>query len=140
MAQVRLKRTREWLQKASLVSKNRISAELLKNSIDVSKDPFEFSDLGYVNHDIIDSGKLSKSFKTNIGKTGITLKTTAQNRGFNYPKRIRLGYMTKSSGFRKGRPFYDRAIRRSKIGKIYAESLKNYGFSIKINKVNSDLF
>lgn len=139
MKQVKLRRTREWLEKATIVSKNRISKELLDNAVKVAKDPYEFSDLGYIDHDIVDTGKLSRSFKTNINKTGITLKNTAQNKGFRYPKRIRLGYNTKS-GFRKGRPFYNRAIERSKVGQIYVNSLRNYGFNVKINRVNSDLF
>ena len=139
MVQVRLRKTRERLEKASKVARNSIAGDIVNNAIAVTKDPFEFKDLGYNNQDIVDSGKLSKSFIKGVSGNKITILNTAENKGFRYPRKIRLGYNTKS-GFKKGRPFYARAIQRTKIGQKYLKAVRNEGFKVQISRNDSDLF
>ncbi len=101
----------------------------------VIEDPNEFSNLGFVNQDIIDTGRLLRS-KIIVPKGDLEIQFSWNpvnpDNGYEYASAVWWGFSAWGKKFIPGRPWSDRAMHNIDPVNGIAKHLQNLGYDAKV--------
>jgi hypothetical protein len=108
----------------------RLDAEMDRVIVDEN----EFSDLGFLGQDIVDTGRLRDSKVINANPNGVTFSydPVSPENGFHYGAAVWLGFWAFGKKYIPGRPWTIRAaINESPVVNM-ADELEKMGYNVKI--------
>ena len=115
-----------------------VVAELNEEFDRVIEDPNEFQDLGFIDQDIIDTGRLKNSKIVNASDLQVTWswEPISPENGYSYASAVYHGFFAYGKKYIPGRRWTDRAVARIKPLKKLEKELNKRGLKAKITKDN----
>lgn len=94
----------------------------------------EFSDLGFVDQDIVDTGRLrdSKIIQANPDGVTFTYAPKSPENGYPYAPAVFLGYFAWGKKYIPGRPWTIRALKNENPVRNIADELESMGYDVKV--------
>lgn len=118
------------VEDATAIATSKIDSELDRviESLD------EFSDLGFVSQDIVDTGRLRDSKVITANPNGVTFsyEPKSPENGFPYAPAIYLGFFAWGKYWVEGRPFTLRAVKNENPTVNIADVLADKGYNVNI--------
>lgn len=101
----------------------------------------EFSDLGFLGQDIVDTGRLRDSKVVNANPNGVTFTydPVSPENGYHYGAAVWLGFWAFGKKYIPGRPWTLRAVQNENPLENTVVALENMGYSVKVKQDGTEL-